>query len=318
MSYYVIASVVCPTEVGGMQADVAFFDTDRKLNADMLSQMILQRLSSIQDPSKKNQLYKESLDRVKVFRPLDMTHLALFLCSIRNGSYSPRLIVLDSLSAYLYDLGNNEALQSIFRSILQHFRSLLREKKCSLILLSPSKPRVRSVFSRGERGLLVVLLHAGEKLVFPFVASLSASEGGGFVADRQRERPPAVQFLPDQRGRAALCIMKTSQKSLFVIPHFLCSPDSNSNRFRGGSLSTSFFQTTGAACFSCSMREAVLQLNRMNVGKPKIGSITLSKNFTVTGSALHPNRVVYLKDTRCRASRLFALSCTAPPRGAAR
>ena len=138
MSYFVIASVVCSTEVGGLQSDVAFFDTDRKLNVDVLALIISQRLSSIQDPKKRSQLYNEALNRVKVYRPKDMTHLALFLCAIRNNhSYSPRLIVLDSLSAYLYDLGNNETLQSTFRSILHHFRCLLREKKCSLILISP-------------------------------------------------------------------------------------------------------------------------------------------------------------------------------------
>lgn len=139
MSYFVIASVVCSTEVGGLQSDVAFFDTDRKLNVNVLALIISQRLSSIQDPRKRSQLYNEALNRVKVYRPKDMTHLALFLCSIRNNhSYSPRLLVLDSLSAYLYDLGNNEPLQSTFRSILHHFRCLLREKKCSLILISPS------------------------------------------------------------------------------------------------------------------------------------------------------------------------------------
>ena len=106
-----IASVVCSTEVGGLQSDVAFFDTDRKLNVDVLALIISQRLSSIQDPQKRSQLYNEALNRVKVYRPKDMTHLALFLCAIRNNhSYSPRLIVLDSLSAYLYDLGNNETV----------------------------------------------------------------------------------------------------------------------------------------------------------------------------------------------------------------
>ena len=63
MSYFVIASVVCSTEVGGLQSDVAFFDTDRELNVDVLALIISQRLSSIQDPQKRSQLYNEALNR---------------------------------------------------------------------------------------------------------------------------------------------------------------------------------------------------------------------------------------------------------------
>ena len=139
MCYFVIASVVCSSEVGGLQSEVAFFDVDRKLNVNVLSSIIKQRLSSVQDQEKKAQLYNEAISRITVYCPKDMTHLALFLCSIRNSNYSPRLVVLDSLSAYLYDLGNFDPQQSIFRSILHHFRCLLREKKSSLILISPSE-----------------------------------------------------------------------------------------------------------------------------------------------------------------------------------
>ena len=319
MSYFVIASVVCSTEVGGLQSDVAFFDTDRKLNVDVLALIISQRLSSIQDPQKRSQLYNEALNRVKVYRPKDMTHLALFLCAIRNNhSYSPRLIVLDSLSAYLYDLGNNETLQSTFRSILHHFRCLLREKKCSLILISPSTQCSNVVESRGERCVCVVLLYAAQRLVFPSVAPLSARESGDFLAHFQRERRAAGVFLPNQQRRAALCIMKTTQNSLFVIPHVRCIDDSYSNRFSGGSFSTSFFQITGTACFSCSIRDAVLQLNRINVGNPNTGSITLSRNWTVTGSIMHPIMNAYLKDSRCPVCLSICLSCKVLPRDVAR
>ena len=142
MSYYVVASVVCPSEVGGMQSPVAFFDVDRKLDVSVLTSLILQRLSSVGDDGKRSILFKEALSRVMIYRPKDLTHFALLLFSIQNSGFKPRLFVLDSLSAYLYDLGNNEAQRTLFHSILEQFRIVLREKQASLLILSPSSIKV--------------------------------------------------------------------------------------------------------------------------------------------------------------------------------
>ena len=142
MSYYVAASVVCPSEVGGMQSPVAFFDVDRKLDVSVLTSLILQRLSSVGDDGKRSILFKEALSRVMIYRPKDLTHFALLLFSIQNSGFKPRLFVLDSLSAYLYDLGNNEAQRTLFHSILEQFRIVLREKQASLLVLSPSSIKV--------------------------------------------------------------------------------------------------------------------------------------------------------------------------------
>ena len=138
MSYCIVASVVCPSEVGGMQSPVAFFDVDRKLNVSVLTSLILQRLSNVSDDGKRSILFKEALSRVLIYRPKDLTHLALLLFSIQYNAFKPRLFVLDSLSAYLYDLGNNEAQRTLFHSILEQFRTVLREKQASLLILSPS------------------------------------------------------------------------------------------------------------------------------------------------------------------------------------
>lgn len=172
--------------------------------------------------------------------------------------------------------------------------------------------------SRSERCVRFVLLYAAQRLVFPSLASFSARESREFLAHLQRKGRPAVVFLPNRQRRPAFCIMKTTQNSLFVIPHLLCIAASYSNRLSGGSFSTSFFQITGAACFSCSMRDAVLQLNRINVGNPNTGSITLSKNWTVIGSIVHPSMYSYLKDIRCPTCLSIYLACRVLPRDVAR
>lgn len=150
-------------------------------------------------------------------------------------------------------------------------------------------------------------------------ASFSSRESRGFVAYFQREGRTAVLFVPHHKRRASICIMKTiHKKSLFVIPSVLCIELSYSNLFSGGSSFTSFFHTTFTARFSLSMRDAVPQLNRMNVGNPKIGSIAFSKNFTVTGSILHTISRSYLTDSHFLTYLAPCLSCTALPRGVAR
>lgn len=129
--------------------EVIVFDLDFKLELSTLLQCILAKFMNIQDEQYRLQLYKESVNRVIVYRPKDMCEFSLILSSLLINKTSlinhwllslgkPRLFLVESLSSYLYDLGLNEFYQSLFRTIITKLKKVMHDYKASVILISPS------------------------------------------------------------------------------------------------------------------------------------------------------------------------------------
>lgn len=62
--------------------EVVLFDLDFKLELSTLLQCILAKFMNIQDEQYRLQLYKESVNRVIVYRPKDMCEFSLILSSL--------------------------------------------------------------------------------------------------------------------------------------------------------------------------------------------------------------------------------------------
>ena len=82
----IIAHVVAPKIVGGMEQRTVIFDLDHKLSLANLVRALSTQLVSIENAEQRSQELFNSAGRITIYQPRDLAHFSLLVESLRETS----------------------------------------------------------------------------------------------------------------------------------------------------------------------------------------------------------------------------------------
>ena len=81
----IIAHVVAPKIVGGMEQQVIIFDLDHKLSLANLVRALSTQLVTIENAEKRSQELFNTAGRITIYQPRDLSHFSLLVESLRDN-----------------------------------------------------------------------------------------------------------------------------------------------------------------------------------------------------------------------------------------
>lgn len=82
----IIAHVVAPKIVGGMEQRTVIFDLDHKLSLANLVRALSTQLVSIESAEQRSQELFNSAGRITIYQPRDLSHFSILVESLRDNS----------------------------------------------------------------------------------------------------------------------------------------------------------------------------------------------------------------------------------------